>query len=322
MIVEDFKELLLSLCGLSHHQRNLAKAALNQQTDLPEVIGLIEARFELKPACPHCAGIHLSRYGSASGLQRYRCQSCRKTCNALTGTPLARLRHKPNWLGYLEALAESRTVRQSAAEAGVHRNTSFRWRHRFLTGISLDRPVALEGITEADETYLLESAKGKRKLSRKPRKRGGSARQRGISNEQVCILVARDRSGHTLDFVTGNGQLTQARLTDALRPVLAHDALLVSDGNPTYSAFCRAEGISHEAVNLSQGQRVKGAYHVQNVNAYHSRFKQWLDRFHGVATHYLPHYLGWRRVFEQHRKSTPQWLLNAALGNFQQVTVT
>jgi hypothetical protein len=31
MITEDFKELLSSLCGLGHHQRNLAKAALDQQ---------------------------------------------------------------------------------------------------------------------------------------------------------------------------------------------------------------------------------------------------------------------------------------------------
>jgi|GEM_PF-5410449 len=50
MIAEDFKELLSSLCGLSHHQRNVAKAALNQQTDLPEVIDVVETRFELKPA--------------------------------------------------------------------------------------------------------------------------------------------------------------------------------------------------------------------------------------------------------------------------------
>jgi hypothetical protein len=29
-----------------------------------------------------------------------------------------------------------------------------------------------------------------------------------------------------------------------------------------------------------------------------SRFKQRLERFHGVASHYLPNYLGWRRAFE------------------------
>ena len=232
MTTAEFMELISTLRELDHHQRNLVKVALNQQTDATKILELIEARFELKSACPHCAGVELSRYGSASGLQRYACKNCHKTFNALTGTPLARLRHKSKWLDYLAAMADSQTVRQSAADTGIHRNTSFRWRHRFLIGINQDRPAALQGITEADETYLLESDKGQRNLCCEPRKRGGNATQRGISNEQVCILVARDRSGHTLDFVTGNGQLTKTRSADALKPVLDADALLVSDANP------------------------------------------------------------------------------------------
>ncbi|POZ49958.1 transposase-like zinc-binding domain-containing protein [Methylovulum psychrotolerans] len=88
MIAEEFKELLSSLRGLGHHQRNLAKATLNQQTDLPETLEVIEARFELNPACPHGAGIRLSRYGSASGLQRYSCKSCRWRHRFLAGISL------------------------------------------------------------------------------------------------------------------------------------------------------------------------------------------------------------------------------------------
>ena len=157
---------------------------------------------------------------------------------------------------------------------------------------------------------------------RKARKRGGSATKRGISNEQICFLVALDHSGQTLDFVTGNGPLTKICLSALLKLVLDSDALLVSDANPSYTAFCHDEGFSHEIVNLSQGQRVNGAFHVQNVNAYHSRLKQWLERFHVVATKYLPNYLGWRRAFEQYRQLAPETLLNAALGNFQHLTVT
>jgi hypothetical protein len=111
-------------------------------------------------------------------------------------------------------------------------------------------------------------------------------------------------------------------LTDALQSVLARDVLVVTDANPTYTAFCHAEGFSHQVVNLSQGQRVNGAFHVQHVNAYHSRFKGWLERFHGVATKYLSNYLGWRRALEQQRHMTPESLLNTALGNFQYLTVT
>ncbi|MGZ8095745.1 MAG: IS1595 family transposase [Methylosarcina sp.] len=318
----EFKDLLTAIRECNHDQRKRLTTALNQPTDEIKVLELIEARFDAKRACPYCTCADWYRHGVVRGLQRYYCKHCHKTFNALTGTPLARLRDKRKWLTYLEAMTESCTIRQSAATTGVHRNTSFRWRHRFLNWLRQDRPAALHGITEADETYLLESNKGQRHLGRKARKRGGRASKRGISDEQVCVLVARDRSGQTVDFVTGNGPLTTPWLTSSLKPVLDADVLLVSDGNPTYTAFCAAERISHEAVNFSQGQRVNGAYHVQNVNAYHSRFRLWLGRFNGVATKYLPNYLGWRRAFEQHRQLVPETLLNAAIGNFQHLTVT
>jgi hypothetical protein len=55
----------------------------------------------------------------------------------------------PKWLNHLNALEQSLTMRQSATDAGVHRNTSFRWRHRFMNWISQERPASLYGITEA-----------------------------------------------------------------------------------------------------------------------------------------------------------------------------
>lgn len=318
----EFKQITLAVSELDHHQRKRLLETLAHQTDEVQVTEIIESSFDDKKACPHCHSVLLYRFGVVSGLQRYRCRDCKRTFNTLTKTPLAHLRNKGQWLTYLEAMTQSRTVRQSAVEAKVHRNTSFRWRHRFLTWISQDRPTMLQGITEVDETHLLESDKGQKKLDRKPRKRGGKASKRGISNEQICVLVARDRSGQTVDFVIGTGALEKPKLTAVLKPLLDNDVLLVSDANPTYSAFCHAEGISHEVVNLSKGQRVNGAFHIQNVNAYHSRFKQWLERFHGVATHYLANYLGWRHALEKHFQLTPESLLNKALGNFQHLTVT
>lgn len=56
-------------------------------------------------------------------------------------------------------------------------------------------------------------------------------------------------------------------------------------------------------------------YHIQNVNAYDSRLKQWMQRFHGVATRYLENYLGWRRLIEHFGDSLqPGLCLQAALG--------
>ncbi|HEX9171657.1 MAG TPA: IS1595 family transposase, partial [Telluria sp.] len=260
---------------------------------LENTVALIETAAAAR-ACPRCRSVRLHRDGRADGLQRYRCLDCARSFNGLTGTPLARLRYRSKWLPYLECMLQSGTVRRAAVLVGIHKNTSFRWRHRFLHGTRHDRSVPLRGITEADETYLLESQKGSRHLNRAPRRRGGSARLRGLSHEHDCILVARDRTGRTVDFVTGRAPLRAAQLTRCLPPVVAPDILLVTDGHPAYPAFARAAGIGHRAVNLAAGVRVAGEMHVQNVNAYHGRFKQWLRRFHGVASRYLPNYLGWR----------------------------
>jgi hypothetical protein len=195
-----------------------------------------------------------------------------------------------------------------------------RWRHRFLEATKHDRPACLSGIAEADETFLLESQKGARKLDRPARKRGGTASTPGISTEQVCILVARDRAGQTCDFVTGRGPVTKRQLHQHLRPILASGTLLVTDANGAYRAFAKEANIEHAWVNVGAGVRVaahpRGAVHVQNVNAYHSRFHAWLRPFHGVATRYLANYLGWRWAIDQQRIDSPETLLEAAVGVF------
>ena len=161
--------------------------------------------------------------------------------------------------------------------------------------------------------YLLESQKGSRHLDRPARKRGGKASRRGISKELDCILVARDRDGKTRDFVCGRGPVTARQLEHHLPPVLAPDVLLVSDSAAAYRTFARRTGILHEAVNISAGARTRGAIHLQHVNGYHSRFHGWLARFNGVASRYLPNYLGWRHGLDGQRWRTPADCLIAAL---------
>jgi transposase-like protein len=277
-----------------------------------ECLALIEQAARGRP-CPRCGCDRVHRCGQASGLQRFRCLGCRRSYNALTGTPLARLRKKERWLPYLQCVLESRTVRDSAQVVGVHRTTSFRWRHRFVPGAMRDRPKTLTAIVEADETYRLESQKGSRNLTRRPRKRGGVATWRGINKEHDCLLVARDRSGQTLDFHTGRGQVTVAQLHKCLKPVLPTDVLLISDSAMAYRHFAEQAGITHEAVNVQAGIRARGAIHIQNVNSWHSRFKAWLVRFRGVASRYLINYSGWQRLLDARRLTTPAHLLTVAL---------
>jgi len=273
-------------------------------------LGLI-AHAAGTPPCPHCQCSRVHRCGEASGLQRWRCLACRHSYNALTGTPLARLRKRELWLPFLTCLLESETVRKAAEQIGVNPSTSFRWRHRFAPGAACEPPSLLSGMVEADETYLLESQKGSRCLDRPPRRRGGVTKRRSINRDHDCLLVARDRSKQTLDFHTGRGPVSSTQLERSLGPALAPDALLISDSARAYVGFAARAGIRHEAINVRAGERARGAIHLNSVNGWHSRFKTWLRRFNGVASRYLHHYSGWQRILDDARLTTPADLLCA-----------
>lgn len=66
--------------------------------------------------------------------------------------------------------------------------------HKILTALKQMDFELFEGIVEMDETYFLYAEKGKKRniQGRKPRLRSGSSGFRGISKDQVCVLVARD----------------------------------------------------------------------------------------------------------------------------------
>lgn len=307
-----FQHLVAMLGELTVPQRQRIASALSGQGDLAEVVSSIEARFGEKARCPHCQSLRVGSWGRSCGLRRYRCRECRQTFNALTGTPLARLRKRGTWKEYAQALAESLSVRKAAARTGISVPTAFRWRHRFLTRPMDAKSAVIAGIAEADETFFLRSFKGQRKLSRPPRKRGGSASKPGLSDEQVPVLVLRDRSGATTDAVLEN--LQAPTIHNVLMPVVAKDTILVSDGADAYASFAAKVGIDHVGLVTSRGEHRRGVLHIQNVNAYHSRLKGWMRRFNGVATKYLDSYLGWRRLFEREEdEMTAQRCLLAAL---------
>ena len=309
-----FVELLNQIKQLTSEQRKRLVLDLT-------VRGAVSAEPSAVPipapaGCPHCgaAGDRLGSWGQSHGLKRYRCRDCGRTFNVLTGTALAHLRKREQWTRYADALIEGISLREAARRCQIDKNTAFRWRHRFLRDAAGHRAEHEAGIVEVDETFFLESFKGQRRLSRPARHRGGVAGKRGLSAEQIPVLVVRDRSGQTADFKLE--KLDTAHVMAALRPLLDQEAVLCSDSAGVYAAFTRATGIAHQPLNIQHGPRVvDGVFHIQNVNAYDSRLKGWMHRFHGVATQYLENYLGWRRMLERYKTAiTPKFCLAEAVG--------
>ena len=115
----------------------------------------------------------------------------------------------------------------------------------------------------------------------------------GISNDQDCILVARDRTGQTHSQLACRGRVSLKQAKLVLTGVLDEVNILCSDAHGTWKAFAKDGDINHVILNASKKRRVSDIYHIQNVTSFHSRFKTWLLRFNGVASKFLDNYLVW-----------------------------
>lgn len=309
-----FKEWISQIAHLSLMQRSKLSHVL--QADVPKATtaSLINAQSVHGIICAHCGDSHVKRWGFDGEIQRYRCHDCRRTFNALSGTPLARLRHKELWLDYEKAMAEGISIRKAAARLKIDPGTAFRWRHRFLAAPRQQTDTELEGIVEADETYFPESNKGQRRLKRTARKRGGTSKKKDIVYKQIAVLVVRDRQGKHFDaIIPKTDKKSYARL---LPQLLAEEAILCTDGSGSFREAAKMQDIAHEGLNTKGGIRVKKrVFHIQHVNAYHARLKEWMYRFHGVATKYLANYLAWHRFqYLNSAEPTPEQLLRRSMG--------
>jgi transposase-like protein len=310
---DDFEKIIALIDDLSQEQRDFLRKALERENDFEHVVSIIESRLGARRECVHCHSENVKKWGKSRGLQRYRCYDCGKTFNSLTDSPLAFLRKKERWLEMASCLKEGLSVRKTAARCGVSVPTAFRWRHRFLRAAAADKPIKLEGIAEADETYFLESFKGRRQLPRAARKRGGKAKTRGLSREQIPVLVVRDRHGAVIDAVLPDQ--SKAAVKKVLSGRLGKDNILCIDGGNALWGFVNEEEIPFKLILSDKHVHEKDPiFHIQNVNGYHHRLKGWMVKFNGVATKYLPNYLGWRRAYERPQAIlTPTAWIQAAL---------
>jgi transposase-like protein len=113
-----FRAWLAEVDDLTVDQRRELEEVLAGRPSRAAVTAVIETSPGDERRCPHCGHGASVGCGQADGLRRFRCKGCGRSFNALTGTPLARLRKKECWLDFGRSLSEGETVVASAERCG------------------------------------------------------------------------------------------------------------------------------------------------------------------------------------------------------------
>jgi transposase-like protein len=303
--MNNIHQILESIRLLPKSEQEMLVNRINIELVNPKdsIAQLIEVRKELqereKFVCPHCDSEKIIGHGNYKGRKRYKCMDCKKTFNDLTGTSVSWIHKKEEWKSYLNCIASSMTLRESAKQVGISFRTSFLWRHKIIGAFKDIGCTKFEGIVEGDETFFLFSEKGDKAIEgRDPRKRGGKASKAGINDEHVAVIVSIDRNKEPILEVACRGRISAKHIDTCIGKWLSEKvSVLCSDSHKSYASFAKSKELKHVQINASKGQHVKDkVYHIQNINNIHHLLKDWIDRFNGVASGYLQNYMNWFRI--------------------------
>ena len=234
---------------------------------------LTKERFANGRVCPECGSTHIVRNGHRTdGTQRFICRDCKKSFVVASNSIVSGTRKDLYvWEKYISCMMQGLSLRRTAEECHISKNTAFYWRHKILDALqNMADSVTLNGIVEADETFFTVSYKGNHKHSKTfvmPRKsyhRGGQTHTRGLSREKACVSCAVNRSGLSIAKVSNCGRVSADNLDKVFKGRIAESSTLVTDAINSYVNFAKNNSLN--LVQVESGKSKKGIYNIQSIN--------------------------------------------------------
>ena len=297
-------------------------------TDLSEPSERSPEPEHLKP-CPHCHTDNVKKAGFERGKQRFQCKVCGKHYVTTTGTIMENSHYGAKVWETVAAdtLEENVSLDKTAEKAGISHNTAFNMRHKILLVLEAKKkkePTKISGISELDETYVLECEKGKKfdeNAPRKPRKHGAVASKRGISDEQICIMTGVQRGGAVYAETVNRAHPSNEEIKLAFKEHIAPGTIAFTDGLKGYKCLETAVDCVIESVPNDK-QKTTGTVNLNNVNGFHSHIKDKYKHYRGVATKYLNRYNALFQTVYKNVKATSELVKSVLSFEIGSVAIT
>jgi transposase-like protein len=280
--------------GVPSTTDDLSFSVLDERfTDAGAAAEYLEAlRWPDGPVCPHCGETERKAYRMKHKTRRlWKCAACRKQFTVTVGT-IFEGSHIPlnKWLLAFYLLCSSKkgmSAHQLHRMLGVTYKSAWFMAHRIR--YAMEQPVfadKLNGVVEADETYVGGKVRHPNKTKDRPRKWEQKNTGRGTTKQPVMLLVERGGMARSFRVAT----VTGLELKGAIRRHVSPSARIMTDSFRSYAGLDK-EFASHETVNHLD-EYVRGDVHTNTAENYFSILKRGIDGvYHHVSPAHLPRYL-------------------------------
>ncbi len=251
------------------------------------IVYLERLRWQGLPECQHCGSNSVGRRNETAigRIGRWNCHDCHSTFKVTSGTMFTGTKIAlQKWFLAIALMANAKKSLSScqlSRDLGLNQKTTLRLMMCIRAEMGKDN-VLLQGIVEADETYIGGSSrKDYDKEKGEPRKRG-----RGTAKDAVMGAVARGGKvvAELVSDITGDTIAAFIR-----RVVNTKDAKLYTDQFRGYNDI--GKEMEHETINRSEQWEADGI-HTNTMEGFWSFVKRaWYGSHHHYSTVYTPLYL-------------------------------
>jgi transposase-like protein len=225
------------------------------------------------PICPHCGTVNeatkLSGKSTRPGV--YKCRACQKPFSVTVGTVFERSKIKLNvWVHAVDLYTASKkgfSAHQLHRTLGVTYKTAWFMAHRIREAMRDDNPSPMGGegkTVEADETFI-------GRLEGQPAKGGAYTKN--------VVLTLVERGGSARSFHVDSTSI--ADIIPIVRTNVRRETIMMTDEASQYRGL-GAEYFSHDGVNHSAKEYVRGEISTNTVEGFYSIFKRGMK---GVYQH-------------------------------------
>jgi transposase-like protein len=233
----------------------------------------VRMRWPNGAACPRCGNADPHYLGDK--YRRWFCKDCQRQFTVKVGTifedsPIG----FDKWLPAIWLISSNRNGISScelARALGVTQKTAWFMLHRIRLALSNDSFEQLQGIIEADETYVGGSYENKH-VSERGKRKGRAGHY--TKDNKTPVFAAVQRGGNVRAWVLPGG--TAKQLVPLLAKHVHYDATVYTDEATAYRHLDE-HFLHHEMVNHSLDEYVRGEVSTNTIENFFSVLKRMLS---------------------------------------------
>ena len=234
-------------------------------------------RWKGRPACPICGSLDVERKKENDLIGRWNCHDCTSSFKVTSGTIFNSTKIElPKWFAAIAILLNAKksvSSCQLARDLDLNQKTAWYMAMRIRKAMKEDSDL-LQGIVEADETYLGGKTRGKNRI-------------KGRDKRRKAVLGVVERKGRVR--ATVSPRVTAKFINAFLRRNVNPRSVLMTDAFPGYNEV--SDWIKHLRINHSVAY-VDGIIHTNTIESFWALVKRAITgQYHHYTVKHAPAYI-------------------------------